>query len=111
MTAKRRSRAKVQSVPTVPTFPPDIPPLIAAREGPVENGKRLVTLPRGMSEEMRVNWSAFNGHPFLHLRLWRCGLDGVWRPDRVRGCTVKVRELASFADAVQEALELATGHG
>lgn len=109
MRAKRPSR-KAKGPAALPLLP-EVPPLLPAREGPVENGKRLATLYRGASEEMRVNWAHMNGYPFLHLRLWRCGLDGVWRPDPVRGCTVKVRELASFADAVQVALELATGHG
>ncbi len=109
MRAKRPSR-KAKGPAALP-FLPEAPPLLPAREGPVENGKRLATLYRGMSEEMRVNWAQMNGYPFLHLRLWRCGLDGVWRSDRERGCTVKVRELAAFSEAVQVALELATGHG
>lgn len=62
-----------------------------------------------MSEELRVNWSEFNGHHFLSLRVWHCGMDGMWRPDRQRGCTVKLRELAAFAEAVNVALDLATG--
>ncbi len=64
-----------------------------------------------MSEELRVNWAAYNGHHFLALRVWHCGMDGVWRPDRMRGCTVKLRELPVFADAVQAALDLATADG
>jgi hypothetical protein len=62
-----------------------------------------------MSEELRVNWSAYNGHHFLSLRVWHCGMDGVWRPDRTKGCTVKLRELPAFADAVTAALDHATG--
>lgn len=109
MRAKRPSR-KAKGPAALP-FLPEAPPLLPAREGPVENGKRLATLYRGSSEEMRVNWAQMNGYPYLHLRLWRRGLDGVWFPDRERGCTVKVRELAAFSEAVQVALELATGHG
>jgi hypothetical protein len=56
---------------------------------------------------MRVNWASFNGHPFLALRVWHCGMDGVWRPDPKRGCTVKLRELQLFAEAVGTALDLA----
>ena len=109
MRAKRPSR-KAKGPAALP-FLPEAPPLLPAREAPVENGKRLATLYRGHAEEMRVNWAEFNGHPFLNLRVWRCGLDGIWRPDRERGCSVKVRELASLSEAVQVALELATGHG
>lgn len=90
------------------TPPPATHAAVLPHSGPVENGQRLATFPRGMSEELRVNWAAYNGHPFLALRVWHCGMDGVWRPDRMRGCTVKLRELPAFADAVQAALDLAT---
>jgi hypothetical protein len=111
MTAKRPSRKAKATVP-VPVALPLLPEIPATPvKGPLENGKRLGTFERGMSEEMRVNWAEFNGHHFLALRVWHCGLDGVWRPDRHRGCTVKLRELASFSEAVQVAVELATAHG
>ena len=74
---------------------------------PVESGQRLVCFDRGPSTQLRVNWTTFNGHPFLSLRVW-CQLpDGRWVPDGRRGCTVKVRELEGFRDAVQQALDLA----
>jgi len=97
-----------------PAAPPAVPPTslflaspAAQGPGPVENGQRLATFQRGASEEMRVNWASFNGHPFLALRVWHCGMDGVWRPDPKRGCTVKLRELQLFAEAVGTALDLA----
>lgn len=72
-----------------------------------ESGQRLATFPRGPSTELRVNWASFNGHPFLSLRVW-CQLpDGRWVPDSRRGCTVKLRELEGFAQAVQLALDTA----
>lgn len=97
-----------------PAAPPAVPPaalFLASPSpqgpGPVENGQRLATFQRGASEEMRVNWASFNNHPFLALRVWHCGMDGVWRPDPKRGCTVKLRELQLFAEAVGTALDLA----
>jgi hypothetical protein len=109
MRPKRPSR-KAKGPAALP-FLPEAPPLLPVREAPVENGKRLATLYRGHAEEMRVNWAEYNGYPFLNLCVWQCGLDGVWRPDKKRHATVKVRELAAFSEAVQVALELATGHG
>jgi hypothetical protein len=79
----------------------------AAQAQPTENGQRLATLERGPVEQLRVTWARFKGWPFLSLRVWHCGSDGVWRPDRERGCTVKLRELDAFAQAVQVARELA----
>lgn len=112
MTQKGRPRKR----PTALAAPP--PPshtalgvLTATPDGPVENGLRLATFPRGMSEELRVNWASFNGHHFVALRVWHCGVDGKYRPDRARGLTVKLRELDDFSRAIQEAVEMATAHG
>jgi hypothetical protein len=60
---------------------------------------------------MRVNFSEYNGHHFVGIRVWHTGTDGVARPDRMRGLTVKLRELAEFSQAIQTALEMATAHG
>jgi hypothetical protein len=115
-TTRRRAATEALYTPQPDAFStaltsPPAPAAPPAHVGPVENGQRLATLPRGMSEELRVNWAAYNGHHFLALRVWHCGMDGVWRPDRMRGCTVKLRELPVFADAVQAALDLATADG
>ena len=107
-------RSKKSPTPVALPEPQTLPtpaPIIATQTGPVENGLRLATFSRGMSEEMRVNWASYNGHPFLALRVWYCGMDGVWRPDKMRGCTIKLRELSEFAHAVHAAAELATADG
>lgn len=104
---KKRPRKRL-----APTAPPTAASTATpAPAGPVENGLRLATFQRGMSEELRVNWASYNGHHFLAVRVWHCGEDGKYRPDRARGCTVKMRELDDFSRAVQEAVEMATGHG
>lgn len=77
------------------------------RTPPVERGERLATIPRGDSEELRVTWDAYEGRPYLSLRVWTCNARGEWWPDPKRGATVRRRELATFAEAVDAALERA----
>ena len=56
-------------------------------------------------------WSAYNGHPFLSVRVWAQNARGEWWPDPKRGISVRVRELADFAAAVDAAVERAgTAH-
>jgi hypothetical protein len=77
---------------------------------PEENGQRLATLIRGRGEELRINWSTCEGRPFLSIRLWIQADDGGWWPSPKVGCSVRLRELADFADALSEALDLAEEH-
>lgn len=105
-----KGRSTRHTAPAAPP-PPTHTTLAAPTDGPVENGLRLATFVRGMSEELRVNWSEYNGHHFIALRVWHCGVDGKYRPDRARGLTVKLRELDDFARAIQAAVEMATAHG
>ena len=86
-------------------------PATVAHPAPVENGPRLATFNRGPSEEMRVNFSEFNGHYFVSLRIWYTTPDGRSLPDRSRGLTVKLRELPEFTQAMQIALGMAAAHG
>lgn len=85
-------------------------PAASPSVGPVENGPRLATFSRGPSEEMRVNFSEFNGHYFVSLRIWYTTPDGRHLPDRARGMTVKARELAEFTQAMQVALGMLMAH-
>jgi hypothetical protein len=86
-----------------------LPPAPTRQEPPKENGKRLATIPRpgrngAPDEEIRVNWSSFEGKPFLQIRVWvRQGND--WWPVKEKGLSVRVRELADFADGIAAALE------
>jgi hypothetical protein len=59
---------------------------------------------------MRVNFSEFNGHYFVSLRIWYTTPDGRHLPDRARGMTVKARELAEFTQAMQVALGMLMAH-
>jgi hypothetical protein len=74
------------------------------RTAPEENGERLATIPRSEGEELRLNWSEYNGHHFLNIRLWAQGDDGTWWPQKDKGLTVRVRELPDFAEGVAAAL-------
>ena len=79
------------------------------RSAPEENGERLATISRSEGEELRLNWSEFNGHHFLNLRIWAQGDDGAWWPQKDKGLTVRIRELADFAEGVAVALDRAGG--
>ena len=72
---------------------------------PVENGPRVATIARSANEEMRVNWSEFEGHPFVQIRIWN-HRSGEWWPDVKRGSSVRIRELPDFAAAIADCLDL-----
>jgi hypothetical protein len=78
---------------------------------PPEHGRRLATIPRPKDdEELRINWCEYEGHPYLSVRFWCRGDDGQFWPDKHRGFSIRVRELADFADAIAEALDEAKAH-
>lgn len=78
-----------------------------ARQPPQDEGRRLATIQRSESEEVRLSWCEWNGKPFVNLRLWTRDASGGWWPSKDKGMTVKVRELADLADGIGEALDLA----
>lgn len=73
---------------------------------PQENGKRLGTINRSETEQIRINWSEYDGHPFLSIRMWKRYDDGTWWPDK-RGIAIRVRELPDLVVAMAEAVDLA----
>lgn len=77
---------------------------------PVDNGKRLATIVRGDAEELRVSWAEYEGHPFLSLRVWKKDSSGSWWPDKAKGLTIRLRELADFIDGVAAAVDEAKTH-
>ncbi len=79
------------------------------RKQPEENGERLATIPRKEGDEIRLNWAEYNGHNFLNVRVWAQGEDGNWFPQKEKGLTVRVAELAGFAEGVEAALGRALG--
>jgi hypothetical protein len=73
---------------------------------PPENGKRLAAIARSDTEELRVHWSAYQGKPFVSIRLWKKDHQSQWWPDK-RGVSIRIRELPDVAVAVAAAMELA----
>jgi Transcriptional Coactivator p15 (PC4) len=80
---------------------------MSSQAPPAETGQRLATLARGRDEELRVNFSTYEGSPYLSLRMWtRDRRTGHWWPDSKRGCSVRIRELRMLAKAVAEAITI-----
>jgi hypothetical protein len=78
---------------------------------PAEQGQRLATIPRPKDDaEIRLSWCEYEGHPYLAIRFWVRGDDGQFWPDKHRGFSVRLRELADVAEAIGTALELANEH-
>jgi hypothetical protein len=53
---------------------------------PIDNGRRLAEFDRsrkdGLEEELRIALAEFQGHMFMSVRLWRCGRDRQWWPQK-----------------------------
>ena len=47
-------------------------------------------MPRSDGSEVRVNWSEYEGRPFLNIRLWAPCSDGTMRPARDKGLTIRL---------------------
>ena len=87
-----------------------LPPPPAAGGPPRDLGHRLLTLSRGHDEELRLSLDAYEGRPFLNVRIWTRDADGRgWWPSK-RGVTFKLRELADVAEALATALDLMAQH-
>jgi hypothetical protein len=72
--------------------------------------RRLCTFARSDTEELRVELSSYEGHPFVNVRLWFKGKAGSWLPTR-KGCTLRLRELPELPRALGAAdVQLAGGH-
>lgn len=89
---------------------PNLPPELA-RPAPERSGRQLATferpgMGRGPDCELRVDFDAFQGHPFVSLRLWSRGNDGQWYPTR-KGLSVRLKEADDLAAALREAVRLA----
>ena len=70
-----------------------------------------ITIARSADEEIRVNWAEYEGKPYVSVRLWNRDRDnGTWWPDAKKGMSIRLRELADFAEAIAEALDLAGEH-
>lgn len=67
--------------------------------------RRLATLPRGDSDELRITWSVYKEKPYVGIRLWtKGGNDGEMIPTR-KGCSVRLRELPAVVEALTMAIK------
>jgi hypothetical protein len=72
--------------------------------------RRLCTFVRSETEELRVELSTFEGHPFVNVRLWFKTKDEKWLPTK-KGCSLRLRELPELCRALGDAdVQLAGGH-
>jgi hypothetical protein len=74
---------------------------------PQESGKRIGTVKRSENEEIHINWSEFEGKPFVSVPLWTRANDGTWWPDPQRGLSFRLRELADVGEALAACMDLA----
>jgi len=70
--------------------------------------KRLATIKRGETDELRVSWDEFTpekGQPsrYVSLRVWY-EKDGEWRPT-TKGITVRKPELVAVRDALTRVID------
>jgi len=71
---------------------------------PEDDGRQLAAIPRGDGrEELRVTLKAYNGHPYLAVRLWARD-DRGWWPQKGKGVSIRMAEIATVMDALQAAI-------
>ena len=97
-TDKLRSRARALR-DTGPAAEP-------GRPAPEESGVRVATIARGTHEELRVNLTEWHGRRLVNLRVWLLNRQGQWLPDKRRGLTIRLDELADFADGIAAAVDI-----
>lgn len=78
----------------------------AAANAP-DPGRVLVSLPRPDGTQLRVSLHTYEGRPFARVAPWQSTDGATWWPVKGKGVTVKVRELASVAAALLDAIEAA----
>lgn len=67
-------------------------------------GTVLATAARPDGTELRVSLHSFEGKPFVRVAPWQRSGDAWW-PVKGKGVTVKVRELATVAAALLDAID------
>ncbi len=78
---------------------------------PEPSGRHLATFERkgrgrAPDTELRVVLDEYQGHPYISLRVWSRGQDGLWFPTR-KGCSVRLGEAEDLADALGDAVRMA----
>ena len=66
----------------------------------------LASIPRGTDAQFRVELAIYKGKRYVSFRQWNKTAGGEWLPDRLRGCSVRVRELDEVIAALSRAREL-----
>lgn len=69
-------------------------------------GRILARLARTDGTELRVSLHRYEGKPFVRVGPWQSSSPDAW-PVKGKGCTVKVRELATVAAALLDAADAA----
>lgn len=77
---------------------------------PPDPGRILARMPRNGGEELRVSLHYYEGRPFIRIGPWQSSAPDAW-PCKGKGTTVKVRELATVAAALLDALDAADNDG
>jgi hypothetical protein len=71
-------------------------------------GKVLARIPRPDGTEFRVSVHTYEGRPFVRVAPWSSRDGGAtWWPVKGKGASVKVRELATIAAALLDAIDAA----
>jgi hypothetical protein len=78
---------------------------VSSQSPPTETGQRIATLDRGPDEQVRINWSEYESHPYISLRMWTRDRRGRWWPDSKRGLSIRIRELGQVAAAIAAAID------
>jgi hypothetical protein len=72
----------------------ELTPVAVPAEG--EN-KLLLAIKRSADQEIRAEWSWYEGHAFNSVRVWNRDRHGKWWPDSKRGVSIRIGELQEFA--------------
>lgn len=66
----------------------------------------LARIQRSEREELRIAVSTFNGYKYVGLRVWAICADGVMRPIKAKGCTIRVAEIGRAIEALEQARQI-----
>jgi hypothetical protein len=75
------------------------------------DGTLLGALPRENSRETRFSWTSHHGNYYVRVQDFQFDVrDETWAPVKGRCFTVRIHELASVADFIKKAINLAIEH-
>ena len=82
----------------------------AANANAPDPGRVLASYARPDGTELRVSMHTYEGKPFVRVAPWQRSGEAWW-PIKGKGVTVKVRELATVAAALLDAIDAANTDG